>query len=146
MDFPKSIKKRVSEDTLVIDGRTFKTKKFDPLLGNYILLKLFTMTLPFGIGEAIKSTIGKGTEKIPIDTSKNEQMSKADFLELQRDILSFASELLPSGEAPVVRENGTYGIQDFTMSIALQLIIAVVAFNFSDFFEDVLSKDESTAG
>ena len=61
-------------------------------------------------------------------------MSKKDFLELQRDILSVCSEVLPAGDTPVVREDGTYGIIDFTSQIAIQLLIAIVTFNFSDFF------------
>lgn len=146
MNIPDNVKKRVTEDTMKIGDRTFKLHSFDPLLGNYILLKLFTMVLPFGIGDMIKGAIGKGTEKIPTSSSDAQPMGKADFLEMQKDILSHVTEVLQGGESPVVRENGTYGISDFTMSIALQLLIAAIAFNFNDFFGDALSESESTAG
>lgn len=134
MQIPENTKKRVVEDELQIDGRTFKVTSFDPLLGNYIMVQLFTMVLPFGIGDALKSAM-PNTESIPtVNTPDAKVMGKAEFLELQRDILSNCYEILPAGQAPVVRQNGTYGIENFTMSIALQLLIACVAFNFSDFF------------
>lgn len=146
MNFPENFKKRVTENELAIDGRTFKLRKFDPLLGNYILMKLFTMTLPFGIGDVLKQAATKNTEMSAIASAntKTEMMSKADFLELQRDILSHCYEVLPAGETPVVMQNGQYGIMNFTMGICMQLLIATVAFNFNDFFEDVLSESEST--
>lgn len=135
--FPKDLKKRVTEDHIDIEGRTFKLTMFDPLLGNYILLKLFTMVLPFGISDALKAGLtGEGTEQIPTDTTNYQQMDKKEFLELQRDVLSFVYEELPAGPTPVVRSNGTYGIMNFTMTIALQLLIAEIAFNFNDFFEE----------
>lgn len=139
-----NLKKRITEDTFDINGRKFRLKSFDPLLGNYILLQLFTMVLPFGIGDMLKKNIGKGTENIPTDISKNEQMSKQKFIELQRDILSHVYEILPAGDAPVVRENGTYGISDFTMDIAISLLLAEIAFNFNDFFTEDQSDTEST--
>lgn len=144
MEMPKNIQKHVTEDTIKIGERTFKLHSYDPLMGNYILMKLFTMVLPFGIGDMIKGAIGKGTENIPAPAADAQPMGKAEFLEMQRDILSSVTEVLQGGESPVVRENGTYGIADFTMSIALQLLIASIAFNFNDFFGGVLSESEST--
>lgn len=133
--FPQNLKKRVTEDRIEIEGRKFKLTSFDPLLGNYILFKLFTSVMPFGIGGMLNKNI-EGTEKVPTDTSSVPPMSKQDFLELQRDVLSFVYEELPAGPTPVVRENGTYGIMNFTMSIAMQLLIAELSFNFDDFFEE----------
>ena len=57
------IKKRKVEDTIIIEGRTFKLHKFDPLLGNYILLQLFTVALPFGIGDMLSSAVGSEIPK-----------------------------------------------------------------------------------
>lgn len=137
MDMPENIKKRVTEDTIEIEGRTFKLKSFDPLIGNYILLKLITMILPFGIGDMIKKNIGEGTEMIPESSSTSaKQMSKEEFIEFQRDILKHVFEILPGDTVPVVRENNTYGIQNFTMTIAISLLVAEVAFNFNDFFKE----------
>lgn len=141
---PDNLKKRVTEDTIEIDGRTFRLVAFDPLLGNYILLKLLTMVLPFGIGKMLQQNIGAGSEMIPTDSTQTEQMSKAEFLDLQRDILKHCFEQLPGDTVPVVRENGTYGISNFTMTIALNLLAAEIAFNFKDFFTDDQSQEETT--
>ena len=131
------LKKRITEDKIEIDGRTFKLTSFDPLIGNYILLKLFTMILPFGVGDALKKQMGEGTEKIPDSTSSNaKMMSKEEFIDFQRDILKHTFEILPGDTVPVVRDNNTYGIQNFNMTIALNLLIAEVAFNFNDFFSE----------
>lgn len=134
MDIPE-VKKRVVEDELKIGERTFKLRAFDPLLGNYILTKLLTAVLPMGLGKFLKKELD--AEVIPLaETPSTPMMSKKEFLELQRDILSHCDEILDAGPSPVVRENGTYGIQNFTMAISLQLLIASIAFNFSGFFEE----------
>lgn len=136
MDIP-NVKKRVTEDTLKIDGRTFKLKSFDPFLGTYILVKLYSVALPFGIGDALKA---QSSEKIPTAGSSAPPISKADFIELQRDILGHVYEVLAAGETPVVRENGTYGVE-LTMGVSIQLLIASIAFNFNDFFGANPSSD-----
>ena len=125
-----NIKKRVTEDTLVLDDRTFLLTKFDPLIGNYILATLMSTFLPFGFGGVISSSLG-----VDVGNDKSKPMlDKKSFIELQRDILSYCFEILPGNKAPVVNESG-YGINDFSSKLAIQLIISVVAFNFSDFFE-----------
>lgn len=140
-----NLKKREITKEIEIDGRTFLIKKFDPLMGNYIAMKLFTMVLPFGIGDMLKKEV-KGSEKLPTATSNAPQMSKADFIEFQQDVLSVCYEVLKGDTAPVVRDNGTYGISDFTSKIALQLLIGSIAFNFSDFFDGLLSNGSPTVG
>nr|DAW16994.1 MAG TPA: tail assembly chaperone protein [Caudoviricetes sp.] len=148
MEFANNVKKRETEKELEIEGRTFVIKKFDPLLGNYVALQVVTFILPFGLGDMLNKQMGKGTESssaIPTAGSSNaKMMGKAEFLELQRDILSVCYERLPGGLTPVVRENGTYGISDFTSTIALQLLIGSIAFNLSDFFVGAGSIGELT--
>ena len=80
-----------------------------------------------------------------VGNSSNKMMGKQEFLDLQRDILSVCFEKLPAGETPVVRENGTYGISDFTASIALQLLIGSIAFNLTDFFGVLPSTSNLTS-
>lgn len=125
----ENISKRETAKLIDINDRTFKIVKFDPLIGNYILLQLIQFILPFGISDkvGIPEKLTSGISRVA--------MGKNEFLELQRDILSVCSEVLPAGETPVVREDGSYGIIDFTSQIAIQLLIASVAFNFSDFFD-----------
>lgn len=148
MEIPE-IKKRQVEDELKIGERTFKLTSYDPLLGNYLLMKLLTTVLPFGIGRSINEAVGTEAvqENVPIAEEGNvKMMSKKDFIEFQSDILKHCYEVLPGDIVPVVRENGTYGIDNFTMKIAIQLLIASVAFNFNDFFADDQSMLQSILG
>lgn len=125
----ENIKKRETAKLVDIEDRTFRISKFDPLLGNYILLQLVQFILPFGLSEKL------GVPDALTSNVNQSVMNKVQFLELQRDILSACEEVLPAGETPVVREDGTYGIIGFTSSIAIRLLIASVTFNFSDFFD-----------
>lgn len=140
MKIVDNLKKRQTENEVEIDGRNFIVEAFDPLMGNYIAVTLLTMAMPFGIGDMLSSKIG-----MPPAKEGSKVMNKADFLELQRDILKYAKEVLPGRNAPVINENGSYGIEDFTMGIALKLLIAVISFNFSDFFGESPSNAVPTA-
>lgn len=136
------IKKHEISSLYETDGRTFKINSYDPMIGNYLLMQILTNVLPLGIGAGVSKKVG--TEKIPLDTSGNaKMMDKKDFIQLQVDILSTVEEVYQSGQtSPVVRENGTYGTNDVTMLLLIKLIIASLAFNFKDFFADVLSKED----
>ena len=127
-----SVKKRKIEDTIVLDGRRFRLHKFDPLIGNYILMQIVTMVLPMGLGKILNNELG--TEMLPDVGGDAKRISKQEFVELQRDILGSVYEELPAGETPVVRENGTYGVENLSGVIAFQLIVACLAFNYRDFF------------
>lgn len=122
---------RKTEDIYEVRGRTFIIKKFDPFVGNYILMQILTMTLPFGMGSTISKAVG-----VDITKGNTSKMSKEEFIALQRDILSFVYEKLPGNTTPVINQNGSYGIADFDMMLAFQLIVSTIAFNFSDFFGD----------
>lgn len=125
------MEKRKTEDIFEISGRKFILTKYDPLTGNYLLVKILSFALPFGLTDRI-------ADKIGIDISKNtmQQITKKDFVELQRDILSTVYEQLPGNRAPLINDNGSYGVADLTMGITVNLLIASLAFNFAGFFED----------
>lgn len=119
---------RKTQDIYSIGDRNFILKSFDPMIGNYILMKILTMTLPFGLSEKISQMTG-------MPSSENSKfMSKTEFIELEKDILSFVYEQLPGNTPCVINENGSYGVNNLTMVMCFQLIIAEIAFNFSDFF------------
>lgn len=123
--------KRKTEDIYEVRGRTFVLKKFDPMVGNYILMQILTMTLPFGLSSAISKAVGAN-----IGGGNTMKMSKEDFIDLQKDILSFVYEQLPGNITPVINSNGSYGVMDLDMMLCFQLIVSCLAFNFSDFFGD----------
>ena len=140
-----SPKKRETYTTFEDNGRKFKINSFDPMTGNYILMQIISCILPFGITDAIKQQ-APGSERIMnVMNSGNKMISKQDFISLQTDVLSSVEEILPSGNtSPVVRENGTYGVEDVTAILCLKLIIASLSFNYKDFFKELPSLDSLT--
>lgn len=140
-----SPKKRETYTTYENDGRKFKINAFDPMSGNYILMQILTCVLPFGISDAIKQQAPGSETAMKAANSNNKMMSKQEFIALQTDILSTVEEILPSGNtSPVVRENGTYGVENVTSMLCLKLIIASLTFNYKDFFEEIPSLDSIT--
>ena len=140
-----NIKQHKEYDFFETDGRKFKLNAFDPIEGNCILFQVFSFVLPFGIGKALSSKFS--TEEIPTDISQSKMMEKKDFIALERDILKTVEEVYKSGESsPVVRDNGTYGISNCSMQLFVQLLIASLAFNFSDFFDGLPSVKEFIPG
>lgn len=144
-NFGFSPKKRETYTTYENDGRKFKINAFDPMSGNYILIQILTCVLPFGISDAIKQQAPGSETAMKVANSNNKMMSKQEFIALQTDILSTVEEVLPSGNtSPVVRENGTYGVEDVTSVLCLKLIIASLTFNYKDFFKELPSLDSLT--
>lgn len=128
------MEKRKTFDTYEFGDRKFILTKFDPLLGNYILMQVMSYVMPFGISGVFSNQVGM--ESMP--TAK---MSKNDFIELQKDILSGVYEQLPGNRAPIFNDNGSYGINDVSMKLIVELLLAELVFNFQDFFEDGELKD-----
>ena len=135
----ENIYKRETTSIYNIGDRKFVINSFDPMEGNYILAQILTFVLPFGVGDALSSSFG--TEVKSELGSSGKTMNKKDFINLQIDILKNVEEAFPTNEkSPVVRENGTYGISNVTMSLLIKLIVATLAFNFKDFFEGIQSE------
>ena len=140
-----SPKKRETYTTYENEGRKFKINSFDPMSGNYILMQILTCVLPFGISDALNQQVPGSETAMKAANISGKMMSKHDFISLQTDILSTVEEILPSGNtSPVVRENGTYGVEDVTSILCLKLIIASLAFNYKDFFKELPSLDSLT--
>ena len=141
-----SPKKRETYTTYENEGRKFKINSFDPMSGNYILMQILTCVLPFGISDALNQQVPGSETAMKAANIGGKMMSKQDFIALQTDILSTVEEILPSGNtSPVVRENGTYGVEDVTSLMCIKLIIASLAFNYKDFFNEIPSLDSFIA-
>ena len=136
-----NFKKHETFTTFEVDDRKFIINAYDPMLGNYIVFQLINFMLPFGINGMLSKEFG--TEVKPSSVGTPSVMSKEDFINLQKDILVTITEQMPGGhQAPVLRENGTYGISDVTMTLVLKLLVASLAFNFKDFFKELPSLEE----
>lgn len=137
-----NFKKHETFTTYELNDRKFIINAYDPMLGNYILFQVINFVLPFGIGNMLNKEFG--TEPVaPTSVGTYKMMAKEDFMNLQKDILLTVNEEMPGGHlAPVLRENGTYGVNDVTMTMILKLLVASLAFNFKDFFKEIPSLEE----
>jgi len=125
--------KRVLFKTFELDGRKWRIGKFNAMVGSYIAYKLMAEVMPLGIAQQAGIPVPAG----------GKSMSKADFIELQKDCLSCCYEFLPAGPAPVINENGTFGVEDLenNVKVVMALTIQALIFNVSDFFtENLLSS------
>ena len=131
--------KRVTEKTVTIQGRTFKIKAFDSMTGSYIAFTLFEKMMPMGMEDKVMKTLqaeGKNTE-LMLPESRS-LMSKAEFFSFQRDCLSVCFEVLKGREAPVINQNGSWGVDGLEQNTMLVLLLTIHAlvFNVADFFTD----------
>jgi hypothetical protein len=111
-------------------GRKWRIGKFDAMTGSYIAYKLMAEVLPMGLGQQAGIPAPSG----------GRVMSKADFLELQKDCLSVCAEMLPAGPTPVLNEDGTFGVLDLEHDAptVLALTVQALAWNLSSFFDESL--------
>ncbi|MFC2341214.1 MAG: hypothetical protein ACFNLJ_02655, partial [Selenomonas artemidis] len=63
-------------------------------------------------------------------------MSKAEFIAFQKDVLSVVGEVLPGRTAPLLNENGSWGVEDVADNamLVIMLTIHALVFNISGFF------------
>jgi hypothetical protein len=117
-------------------GRDWRIGKFDAMTGSYIAYKLMGEMLPMGLK----------VDGIPSAPGGSPVMSKGDFIELQRDCLKVCSELLGAGPAPVMNDNGTWGVEDIenNAKLALTLTVQALVWNVADFFDGDLLQALAT--
>ena len=116
---------RITEREIELEGRKFVLKKFDPLFGSYISLKVFNTT------EDSKSG------KINIEGALTKIMGEdyEHYVQLQTKILGYCSEVLPAGKIPVVNSEGNIAIIGMTAPMTLALSVSVIMFSLEDFFD-----------
>jgi hypothetical protein len=120
--------KRETEKIITLSEREFKIERFDALTGSYIAFTLAEKFLPMGLeAKAGLTNMPKGRELL----------SRAEFMQLQKDCLGVVSEILPAGARPVIAENGYWGVSNIEKDTRLVLILTVhaLAFNVAGFFD-----------
>lgn len=125
---------RENSKIIELQGRKFEIKKFDAFTGGYIIFQLFEKFMPMGLENKIPLQNDKTmNEMLPQNRTG---MTKAEFISFMKDCLSAAGEVLPARTAPIVNENGTWGIMDIKDNtlLAVLLVIHVLTFNVADFF------------
>lgn len=126
--------KRENDKTVEIMGRTFKIKKFDAYTGSYILFQLMERVIPMGMENKIDTgTAATLGENLPAGRTL---MTKKEFLSFQKDCLSVVGEVLPARTAPILNENGSWGVEDIKDNTLLVVLLTIhaLAFNVADFF------------
>ena len=128
--------KRETRRVVDLAGRKWAIKKFDAFTGSYIAYALMGQMLPGGIDSMIRGKNPDGPKPTSI-------MSKNDFISIQKDCLSVCYEVLPSGDVPLIGENGNWGVVDVEndSSIIIALTIHALLFNVSSFFDGGALKD-----
>lgn len=116
---------RTTEREIDLEGRKFVLKKFDPMFGSYISLKVFQTA-----GED-----GKGKLNIEDALTKIMGEDYAHYAQLQSKILGYCSEILPAGKIPVINSEGNIAIIGLTAPMMLALSVSVIMFSLEDFFE-----------
>ena len=118
---------RVTTKKIEVKGREFVLEKFDPFFGVYIATTF--------IGEISNRHSGiEGIVKALLSKPKNE------FIQLQKDILAYCYEILPSGRVRVVDESGNFAIQDVSSAMVLSLLVQSLMFSMTDFFDQEVMK------
>ena len=130
----ENIKKREDYKDVEVGGRKWRIGKFDAMEGSYMLFKIMGVITPL---------LSKKTSEDRADEVNYTEMflgvttlSKQDFKEIQIGCLKVCSEHLAAGFAPVLNENGTYGVIGIERdtSTVLALTVHALMFNVADFF------------
>lgn len=130
---------QIKHKDIEINGRQFRIKKFSARTGSFIIVKMTTLLAPLLKG--INPNVSASLDNIDIDSMIENlislDISEKDFDYLQGKALQVCYELLPAGPAPVLNENGTFGVSDLEDDVAavMSLTIQSLAFNLTSFFQ-----------
>lgn len=153
------ISKRDNYKLIEIGERTFKITKFDARRGSFILFKVLGVITP--MIDTLKKSYKGSIKEVKAVTDVNLEdlnftelatglmdMSEEDFAYIQDSCLKVCYEVLGSGDAPVLNQNGTYGVIGLEQDIKtiMTLTIHTIVFNVSGFFGgnllDLINKQE----
>ena len=123
-----------------VSKRKWRITKFDAMTGAKVVKKLLPIAATLMKGTDIKDIKGKNLEDIKIDISgvimALADIKDEDFEYIQKACLKVTLEHLGAGFAPVLNENGSYGVNDIendTMTV-LALTAHALMFNVTSFF------------
>ncbi|MGG3012298.1 phage tail assembly chaperone [Brevibacillus parabrevis] len=134
---------QIKHKDVQIGERTFRIKKFPAKTGSFVLIKVTKILAPLFAG--FKPNLNaKSPEDFKFDdfdfTSAIEQLSsisEQDFNYLQEQALKVCYEVLPAGLAPVLNENGMFGVENLEDDTAtvMALMVHALGFNVTSFFQ-----------
>ncbi|MFC8686317.1 phage tail assembly chaperone [Brevibacillus porteri] len=133
---------QIKHKDVQIGERTFRIKKFSARTGSFVLIKVTKILAPLFAGFKLNNV--KSPEDVKVDdiniSGAIEQLSnisEQDFNYLQEQALKVCFEILPAGLAPVLNENGMFGVEDVEDDTAtvMALMVHALAFNVTSFFQ-----------
>ncbi|TRY23679.1 hypothetical protein FOI68_20655 [Brevibacillus sp. LEMMJ03] len=133
---------RVNYKDVEVKGRKFRIRKFSARVGSFMIIKLTSILAP--MFSRMKLRAGGIEDFNPDDFDISgfleplARMSEKDFNYIQEQALRVCFELLPAGPAPVLNENGSFGVADLEDDTAavMELTIHALGFNLTGFFQD----------
>lgn len=128
--------KRETRKIVEIQGRKFEIRSFDAFTGSYIAFTLMEKMLPMGMEAKVMNAVKADGGDAAVSLPSRAIMSKADFIAFQRDVLSVVGEVLPGRTAPIINENGSWGVEDIADNamLVIMLTIHALVFNIAGFF------------
>ena len=128
--------KRETKKIVEIQGRKFEIRSFDAFTGSYIAFTLMEKMLPMGMEAKVMNAVKADGGDAAVSLPSRAIMSKADFIAFQRDVLSVVGEVLPGRTAPIINENGSWGVEDIADNaiLVIMLTIHALVFNIAGFF------------
>ncbi|WP_289141552.1 phage tail assembly chaperone [uncultured Brevibacillus sp.] len=133
----------VKHKDVEINGRKFRIRKFPARAGSFMIIKMTTILAP--LFSSIKPNRNiKAVEDVDFDginiagvIEHLGNISEENFNYIQEQALRVCYESLPAGLAPVLNDNGTFGVQDLEDDTAtvMALTVHAIVFNVTSFFQ-----------
>lgn len=123
---------------VTVMGKEYIIKKLDARTGSFLLFFVLEKFLPNAMDMQSSEDMQKVSNQITGHIMKQDMMSKDEFIRLQNDCLSVVHAVLPSGDVPILNDNGSWRIPEMATNTFLVLILTAHAllFNVSDFFTE----------
>jgi hypothetical protein len=117
-----------------INGRKFVVGRFEALQGNALISKAIRILPSLGYGEVLGLPNGGS----PVDDDI--------FIDFQKKCLKYCYEDLQGGRMQVINSEGKFGVIGLENDggTIFILVLAVIAFNAEDFFDESKWKDFKT--
>lgn len=128
---------RENSKRVKINGRNFEIEKMDALESVAVLKELLTRALPIDL----LSIFGDSVKNIAGSVSKRE-MTIEEFVDLEKRILRYSFEVLPTGLTRVIDNGGNFGVNDLEKDIdsILKLLFEAIRLNYESFFVENLQR------
>lgn len=128
--------------TVEIDGNTYRIQKFDVVTATVLMGSVIGKILT-SLPQVIGGVMGEDDE---LDTQELlaalgmlfEKLSEEEIRRLMKTCLTHCYRVLSAGDAPIMRENGTFGVEDaeYDGVLTMKLCFEAVKFGLSVFFKD----------